>query len=348
MYINGVFSNLGAWKILQESYQTELEDIRSILNDITFDTFLEPLTVNTSEIERIQKWKLNSNSLHSRFDALFMNKGWASKIVNIPSYSFLSRQDEKNIRRSLDMQINKVGLDISLGKVQFLESKLFSDMPYFMHSRFIEVMVFLVPMRNHDKNIVPPYNSFESVTTRLRQIEPTILRYPFIILGFSDLNTEIQEFELTSEIDQFLVSRIGIPFQEMIIRNEMDNYDFKVVLPDSDKCAKEICAMANQANGGILIVGINKQGFVEGVSKGSELDQIQQRISGIAHNSVSPRPEVSLRIFDIPNNTQKCILIIDIKEIENKPCMAHERIYIRKASTAVAAGPDEIRRLLSY
>lgn len=348
MFINGVFSNLGAWKLIKESYLSELEDIKSVLSDINFDTFLEPLTINLSGTARTPKWRLGSNSLHSKFDELFINKGWATEIINIPSYSFLTRHDEKNIRRSLDMQRNKVGLDISLGKVQFLESKLFSDVPYFMQSQFIKVMIFLVPMRNHDKNIVQSYISFESVTTRLKQIEPTILRYPFVILGFSDLNTEIQEIEITSEIDQFLISRIGISFQEMVIRNEMNNYDFKVSLPDNNKMAKEICAMANYHTGGILAIGIDKVGNTPGIPKGIDLDLIQQRVSEISHNSVTPRPQVQFKIFDLLNQPEKCILFVDVSEIENKPCMAHDRVYIRKGSTAVAAGPDEIRRLLSY
>ena len=348
MNINAVFSNLGAWKKINSDFHSQLAEIEAVLSTISIDSFLIPFNNNSSSSNTSPRYKLNTRALHEKIEYDFMETGWSSQNISVPSYSFLTDREEKSIKRSLDIHKYLIGIDLSFEKVQFLESKLFSDTPYFMQSHFIEVMVFIVLMRNREKNIIQPYSSFESVVARIRQIEPSVLRHPFVILGCSDQRTEINEAESTSEVDQYLHSRIGITLQEMVIRNEMDNYDFKISLPDNDKMAKEICAMANYPKGGVIIIGIDKQGATQGIKKGIELDQLQQRISGISHNSVTPRPQVQFRVFDLLNQPEKCILFVDVSEIENKPCMAHDRVYIRKGSTAVAAGPDEIRRLLSY
>ena len=132
----------------------------------------------------------------------------------------------------------------------------------------------------------------------------------------------------------------------MKLLTERPNYDFKLELPDNKKMSKEACALANMKGGGLILLGIDNQGNVKGIPRAS-LDDAQQWCGNIILTTCTPKPDFEFQVFDVPEDPEKCVLILRISEVDRKPCMAYERVYTRVGSPdARPAGPDEIRRLV--
>jgi hypothetical protein len=348
MHITAMMSSYGAWKKLTNQQPDIYYDIVQALSSI------DPIPLVAEQNNGV-----STSPYHTRRTAglrevkmelvnVLGTKGWKETVIKLPATRLFSGLDKKRIIRELDLVKGGVGLDIFTGQAQYLTGKIFSDLPFFVRSEIVDLITFLVPIRSFEIKMGSAKNngSFEAITNRLHLLEPTSLRYPFLIIGYSDEEKEVEVIELTNELDQFLIAKVGLSLSEMVVRNEMANYDFKIVLPANDKIAKEICAMANSKGGGILLIGIDKTGEIIGLRKGNDLDDIQLRVSNIIHTSLSPRPVIQFRVFDIPGESNKCLVVIEIEEIEYKPCMTGDRVYIRGGSSAVPAGPDEIRRLI--
>jgi predicted HTH transcriptional regulator len=132
----------------------------------------------------------------------------------------------------------------------------------------------------------------------------------------------------------------------MKLQTERPSYDFKIELsPQPERISKEICALANLDKGGYLLVGFDNKGDIVGILRDT-IDAVQQRISQIAHNNVNPNPEIEFQVFDHPNEEDRCVLVVQVIAVKRKPCIANERVYIRTGNEAVAAKPDEIRKMV--
>ena len=77
-----------------------------------------------------------------------------------------------------------------------------------------------------------------------------------------------------------------------------------------------------------------------------DIDALQRRIIEIGISRCSPSPVIECIPFDIPNNVDRCLLVVRVSEIEEKPCMTNEKVYIRAGTMARSANSEEIRRLL--
>jgi predicted HTH transcriptional regulator len=190
-------------------------------------------------------------------------------------------------------------------------------------------------------------SSFEMIRDRVAGLAPLPLKYPFAIIGLSDEPTSSspQVQELTSELDQFLLDTVGHTLGEMALLTERPNYDFKLQLPQNRTTAKEICALANLPNGGVVLLGVDNAGRIRGIDR-VELDEIQLRIENISRDSCRPRPTVSFHVFDALSDPNRRVLVARIGKVDRKPCMTSDRVYIRAGSSARPADTDEIRRLV--
>ena len=93
MNINAVFSNLGAWEKINSDFHSQLAEIEAVLSTIRIDSFLIPFDNNLSSSNNSPRYKLNTRALHE--NQYFMETGWSSLNVSIPSYSFLSDRREE-------------------------------------------------------------------------------------------------------------------------------------------------------------------------------------------------------------------------------------------------------------
>ncbi len=333
MYIAKILSNLGAWGKIQQDYPTEFAEILDAIKSIE---------IHGSIFEDVGNGKLRiSRKLRDIGIQLNQNLercAWEPK--NVVFGKTLDRGFS-----NIDVVKSGIGLEAVTGKFAFVESDVFVKFPMFMRPGLIEFGVIVVLV----KSLTPTgsgMSSFEMIRRRLKMITPYMPRYPFVIIGISNTESEIQVEELSSDLDLFLVKNIGITYSELRLQQERQDCDFKVTLPQSsDDVAKEICAFANNRGGGVLLIGVNNDGDKVGIPI-AEKDKMQLRIGNIAKDSCKPGVVVSFHSFKIDNDQTKSLLAVRINEVDRKPCMFQGRIYIRDNATAVPGNPDQVRRLL--
>ncbi|MGE6666703.1 RNA-binding domain-containing protein [Paenibacillus xylanexedens] len=309
MKVKKILSNLNAWKRLNTNFQQEIADIVCVIENLDISQEQSLMTTNF----------FFTNELKSM--------GWENKG-----------------RWLFDCIKNKIGIELSLGKQAFLESKLFLKAPLTHKQGLIDIAIFVVPLEKHNKKFAG-LNNFNGIQQVLVDLSPLQLQYPFVILGIgceSD-DKEIEIIELTTDLDEYLINHVQDSLEALIAMGERTDYDFKEFLPENKKIAQEICAFANM-NGGMLILGITDSGDIKGIDN-KYLDEIQQRVINVIRDNCNPPPQVQFLIFN-HNLIERSILVVEIRALENKPCMAHDKIYIRVGSSVRVAKPDEVRRLI--
>jgi hypothetical protein len=269
---------------------------------------------------------------------LFSNKGW-----QIDRHLRLDAASMK--RYEVDFVREKVGVELCLGKQAFAIYSLFVNFPVFIKAGGLDIAILLFPMRDLSRQMPAGVGNFESVRALLSELHPMPLKYPFALLGFSFDKRQPQITQLTTPLDNYLIHTLGMSLDEMLLLRERSDYDFKESLPDNKKLAQEICGFANLHGGGIILLGIDDDGNAIGVNK-VELDGLQLKVTNIIRDCCSPVPRFEFQCYDIPSSPVKAILIIHVQELESKPCMTQDKVYIRSGPSVRTATSDEIRRLI--
>ncbi|MDD5731954.1 MAG: ATP-binding protein [Patescibacteria group bacterium] len=149
-------------------------------------------------------------------------------------------------------------------------------------------------------------------------------------------------------------------------RSESANLDFKRAFNwDNDKeckleVVKDILSMANTKNGGRVIVGVEDNGDVAGVSDEDIKSFDQTNLHNFLHKYTDPKFTVNV---DRPLYKEKSIVIIGIPEFDEEPILCRENasnssgkqilkeggLYIRtnKGSSELIPSSSEMRELLS-
>jgi hypothetical protein len=337
MFISKVLSYLGGWNTLQNEYTEEYQQLLDII-DRTKSTF------KTIRREEVRKEKYSPPIIsHSPNEILrkeFIKLGWS------PDCKIRLLAPTEKRYSTMDVTKNGVGIEYGFGKFAFIESHIFVKIPLFIRANKIKIGIVLTYSEELAKRIDGHISSFETVADRIAGLSP-ILKYPFVMIGLSDNQREPVYQELTSELDQFLLKRIGNSLQDMVTQNEGESYDFKSQLPTNKKIAQEVCAFANNSGGGLILVGIDKYGEAVGIPK-TDVDETILHLSNVSRDSCLPPPTIRPHIFELPSSASRCIVIFDINELERKPCMLAENkvIYIRDGSSAIPAGPEHVRKIL--
>ncbi len=108
---------------------------------------------------------------------------------------------------------------------------------------------------------------------------------------------------------------------------ETQEVEFKQSFHSAQDISKTICALANTL-GGILLIGINKNKKIIGVT--SDTDTLQQQVSA-ANQSVLPTPLISVEIHR--HKDKKILAIIVQKSPDNSYHTFHGAIHVRVGST---------------
>lgn len=334
MYIAKILSNLGAWDSFQENYPDTYTELYNVIE------LVQPQRTKPS-FEKARKGEklISTQSILRQFMNQFRKIGWSENRINFGDSS-------KSGFSEIDVVKEKIGLELSFGKFAFAESDIFVKFPIFIRAEIIKSAILITPVNSLVREMSPGVSSFEMVQRRMKQITPYMPKYPFVIIGVSNRQSEVQCEELSSDLDLFLVENVGLTYTELKLQQERHNCDFKQTLPNqAERIAKEICAFANNSGGGVLLIGVDDNGNKIGVPT-AEKDEIQRRIGNIAKDNCAPSIIVSFKSFEIEDSIEYCLLAVRINEIERKPCMSQGKIFIRDNATAVPANPDQVRRLL--
>lgn len=344
MYIKSVLSHFGGWQKLSVQFQPEFNELVRILE-----------TVKLNDLKKLRRSSnfhnptLNTyahTSLHSTiYDRLLMSN-WIPQDLN--NRITLGSKPNQNVHYTqLDALKNGVCIDLSFGKFAFSESSIFVKFPIFIQAKRAEIGVLIVPADDLRDYLTSGVGGFSMIKNRLKALSFLPLKYPFTMIGISHTKVDEPEIEeLSTEIDCYLNEKLGLTMFELKLQAENRNYDFKTELPgQNEKVAKEICAFANLKGGGFLLIGFDNTGEMVGIRR-DEKDRMEQRITSIAHSSVSPAVEIEIRTFEVPNDDRNCVLIAQIHESTQKPCVANDRVYIRTGTEALPAKSEDIRKMV--
>lgn len=331
MYISSVLSSMGAWSILQKEFPIEWEQLVEII-ETTDDLY------KVKRVKRIS-WDFSIFKPDRILAEKFKTLGWR---VNNRLYFIGTNRKRYS---ELDAIKNGVGIEYGFGKYFLVESNVFVKIPLFIQAQRIKIGLILMFADSFSKELPIGYARFDMVKDRLLASSP-IAKYPFAIIGISDVQTKLQVDELSTQLDQYLIKKTGLTLFEMSVQTETDNYDFKQELPENKKIAQEACAFANTSGGGIMLVGINKKGEPVGILQ-SELDNTKVRVSQVIRDNCFPPPSVDFIAFPSYPSPERCILVIEINELERKPCMlGNNVVYIRDGTSAIPAKSEHIRKML--
>ena len=125
---------------------------------------------------------------------------------------------------------------------------------------------------------------------------------------------------------------------DILKQGENASVEFKTAGVRAESLAREMAAFAN-SSGGIILVGVDDSGKIEGIEKNPKYEQW---IMNIARNNVLPGLRVDFSFFEIEG---KIIGLISVPKGKDKPYQALNTYYIRVGSTNRQATQAELMRL---
>ncbi len=128
---------------------------------------------------------------------------------------------------------------------------------------------------------------------------------------------------------------------EIVKQGENQVYEFKSSLAEVTRMTKEIGAMLNSSQGGVILYGIEDDGVVSGTNLSKQ--QLDQRLNNSIKNSIAPAAVVQVEAVNIADVQ---ILVILVPGWDGQNVFQYDgRIYLRKGTNAMVAKPEEVRAL---
>ncbi len=243
---------------------------------------------------------------------------------------------------------------------------------------YSQVTVIVPDYRARLKEITILSRNKVKVSIDFKEIEPTelICKYYYRTINKvcrGSLKFEKTEIEKVIEFDQdirviyfylitkkgsFLDSRastleymppLGVKFEyspenikNLVLMGEGERLEFKQELPKNRvELAETIVAFANN-RGGIILLGVDDNGRIVGVSNMKSKDTIYNIV-----RSYCDPPDIEMKIEKVRVN-DKPIIIIEVKEGDNKPYLVKDRgVFIRAGATDRIASRAELDKFYS-
>lgn len=122
---------------------------------------------------------------------------------------------------------------------------------------------------------------------------------------------------------------------------ESQLYEFKGQGTDVRGITREIGALLNTRNGGIVLYGIDDHGTIEGSDVSGQA--FDQPLQNSIRNSISPAPTVGMDIVDVLGS--EVIIVIVSPWGRQHVYQTNGKILIRKGTNVFTASPEEVRKL---
>lgn len=326
MYINAVTSSMGAWRTLNKQHRQIFGELEEALGALTYR---QPEHDNETSVGLLHQ------DLHGAMERL----GWdIGKQISLKT--------GKRTFFTIDFLKDSIAGKLILGKQAYVLSSLLAHFPSCVQIHRVELGIVLLPMHSLREHLPKGISDYEFVCRVVEELPSALIKYPFLIVGFSEHETPLDVREITSELDEHLMAHVGYTLSEMLILGEKPNYDFKVAMPPhTERITKEVCAMTNLPGGGALLFGISDEAEVVGMNP-DDLDLVKLRITTSVRNLCDPIPTFAFYSFSIAEDPDRVILVCQVEELRRKPCLVHGRVYIRSGPSAQAADSEEIRRMV--
>lgn len=143
------------------------------------------------------------------------------------------------------------------------------------------------------------------------------------------------------------MSPMHIPTENEILeicKNGEDQlYEFKQPGVTTEKISREIAALLNTKNGGIVMYGISDDGIVIGSNISRQ--KMDERIQNSVYNTISPSPKIIVKDKDVMGS-KVILIIVQPWDRQNLYQYTKDRMYlIRKGTNVFALKPDEMKKL---
>lgn len=338
MYITSVMDYLGAWQKLNRENGTLIQDIEKSLAQVTKRDLVGQQRRRREYIDRREE--IDIGNVSRKITRNLADLGWEREVRLLPG----KRRTSNHI--SLDAIKDSVGLEVVMGRRAFAESLLFMRIPLFVRTNKIEKAILLLPTDELAHSIYPSVGSYFEAIYDVLDNTPLTLKYPFCILGFSLNQAPLNFTSLTTDIDEFLISSIGRPLEEMLALHEREEYDFKVKVDKPEKLRDTLCAFSNLISGGLLVIGVADNGHIVGIEKGKECDETKLRLIDSTNGKFDPKLHITIHEFDMPGNPSRQLIFLRVYPVAIKPCTLDGRVHIRLGSSTQIATPQDIRKLV--
>lgn len=130
--------------------------------------------------------------------------------------------------------------------------------------------------------------------------------------------------------------------ETILAQGEDSQYQFKRTLTNADAFAAELAAFAN-ANGGYIIIGVEDDGTISGLSR-EDIARLNQLLSNAASQNIRPPLHPTTQNMTLP---QGMIMVVNIAAGLNKPYMDNQgRIWVKTgADKRHVTAREEIQRM---
>jgi len=118
-------------------------------------------------------------------------------------------------------------------------------------------------------------------------------------------------------------------------------FEFKSAGTDVRKITREIAAMLNTKQGGIVFYGVDDEGTIQGSDVSRQ--QLDQPLQNSVKHSISPAATITLKSVSVMGAE---VLVVIVPPWNRKDVYQFdERVLIRKGTNVFGAKPEELRRL---
>lgn len=118
-------------------------------------------------------------------------------------------------------------------------------------------------------------------------------------------------------------------------------YEFKGQGTEMQKLSREIAAMLNTHQGGIIFYGVDDAGTIEGSD--AALQKFDQSLQNSVRNAISPSATIKLKTIQVLGSNVIAVLVPPWNK--KNVYQYNEKVLIRKGTNVFAAKPDELRQL---
>jgi predicted HTH transcriptional regulator len=128
---------------------------------------------------------------------------------------------------------------------------------------------------------------------------------------------------------------------DMCKKEEDQTVEFKAAGTDVRKVTKEIAAMLNTRQGGVILYGVDDDGTIQGSDVTRQ--KFDQPLQNSVKNSVAPAAVVTLKSVTVLGSE---VLVVIVPPWNRKDVYQFdEKVYIRKGTNVFGVKPEELKKL---
>lgn len=124
-------------------------------------------------------------------------------------------------------------------------------------------------------------------------------------------------------------------------KEEDQTVEFKAAGTDVRKITKEIAAMLNTRQGGIILYGVDDDGTIQGSDVTRQ--KLDQPLQNSVKNSIAPAAVISLKSVTVLGSE---VLVVIVPPWNRKDVYQFdEKVYVRKGTNVFGVKPEELKKL---